>query len=76
VIESQLRLLFESGDLKSVTIVKVPLSEDWCLQFARKNGELVLMDSQRISPRRFKTLDAAFAAANGIGFQKVMVVAT
>lgn len=73
--ESELRILFDSGDLKTAAIVNVPMSRDWCLQFTRKNGQEVLLDSQRVTPRRFKTLDAAFSSALSLGFRQAKVVA-
>lgn len=71
--ESELRTLFECGDLKSVSILKIPMTEHWYLQFSRKSGPEVLLDSQRTSPRRFKTLDAAFSTAETIGFRRACV---
>jgi hypothetical protein len=73
--EGQLRVLFECGDLKSVAIVGVPMSSAWCLQFTRKNGQQLLLDSQRTAPRCFKTLDAAFSSALSLGFRQAKVIA-
>lgn len=70
---SELKLLFDSGQLKSCVAVHHALSSEWCLQFDRKGSEPVLMDAQRISPRTFKTLDAAFKAAREVGFIKLEV---
>jgi len=72
--EAELRLLFEGGLLKTATICRHPLEDCWMLKFDRKKGAPVFMDSQRISPRAFKTLDAAFQTAHEIGFQEVAVV--
>ena len=74
--EGELRTLFHCGDLKTAAILKIPLTEYWCLQFSRKSGAPILLDSQRVSPRRFKTLDAAFASANSIGFTKATIEAS
>lgn len=71
--ENELRLLFDSGRLKSASIVPYLLSNEWCLQLELKDADQVLMDAQRSSPRRFKTLDAAFKAAKSLGFQKAEV---
>lgn len=70
---SELQLLFEAGQLKSCLAVRYALSNEWCLQFDRKGAGPVLMNAQRISPRRFKTLDAAFKAAREVGFIKMEV---
>lgn len=72
--EAEIRLLFECGSLKSATITRAPLEDGWCLQFAKKVGGYEHLDSQRVSPRTFKTLDAAFQAVNRIGFQEANVV--
>lgn len=72
--EANIRLLFECGTLKSAQITRVPLVDRWCLQFTKKGGGFEVLDSQRVSPRAFKTLDAAFQAANRIGFREVSVV--
>lgn len=45
--EGQLRVLLECVDLKSVAIVGVLMSNAWCLQFTRKNGQQLLLDSHR-----------------------------
>ena len=65
---SELKILFHAGQLKSCTAVNHIMSDEWCLQFERKKGDVVLMNAQRVSPRRFKTLDAAYKAARDIGF--------
>jgi hypothetical protein len=72
--EAELRLLFDNGIFKAATICRHPMADSWMLKFDRKKGLPVFMDSQRISPRAFKTLDAAFQAAHDIGFQEVAVV--
>jgi hypothetical protein len=71
--ETEIKLLFECGNLKTATITKVPLADGWCLQFARKGGGCEVLDSQRVSPRTFKTLDAAFQAVNRVGFREAIV---
>jgi hypothetical protein len=72
--EAELRLLFDSGLLKSVTVCRHPMVDSWMLQFERKKGDSIFLDSQRLSPRSFKTLDAAFQIAHDIGFEQVTVV--
>lgn len=70
----ELQILFEAGNLKSCTAVRFMLSDEWVLQFERKISEPVLMDAQRVSPRRFKTLDSAFKACAEVGFTAMGVV--
>lgn len=72
--EAELRLLFDTGVLKAASICRHPMADNWMLKFDRKKGQPVFMDSQRVSPRAFKTLDAAFQAAHDIGLQEVTVV--
>ncbi|WP_269620412.1 hypothetical protein [Zhongshania sp. BJYM1] len=64
----ELQILFDAGNLKSCTAVRYVLSNEWTLQFDRKLSEPVLMAAQRVSPRRFKTLDAAYKACTEVGF--------
>lgn len=71
--EADIRLLFDCGNLESVMITRAPLVEGWCLQFSRKGGGCEALDSQRVSPRTFKTLDAAFLAASRIGFREATI---
>ena len=71
--ENELRLLFESGRLQAAAIVPYLLTSEWCLQLEIKGSSPVLMDAQRSSPRRFKSLDAAFKAAKSLGFRMVEV---
>ncbi|KZY40307.1 MULTISPECIES: hypothetical protein [unclassified Oleiphilus] len=71
--EQSIKMLFDSGDVKSATIVRNVMSEGWCLQFGRKSGEPIILDSQRVSPRTFKTLDSAFLVAQRIGFREIKV---
>ena len=70
---NELKFLFDAGQLKACSAVKYPLSDDWILQMGRTKGEPVLMDAQRVSPRRFKALVAAYKAAREIGFLKMEV---
>lgn len=72
--ESEVKLLFETGDLKEALITSYPMKEGWCLQFNRKRGNAVALDAQRVSPRLFKTLDSAFSVAKRVGFREVKVV--
>lgn len=72
--EAELRLLFDCGSLKSAAITRAPLVDGWCLQFAKKGGGVEVFDSQKSSPRTFKTLDAAFQATNRIAFRDASVV--
>lgn len=47
--ESDLKLLFDSGNLARVTVAPYPMREGWCLQFDRRNGDTVSLDAQRVS---------------------------
>lgn len=74
--EQAIKILFDSGDVRSVTIVRNVMGEGWSLQFGRKSGDPVLLDSQRVSPRTFKTLDSASLVAQRIGFREMKVNAS
>ena len=64
MIEKEIQLLFNAGQLKRVSIIPVIMSQGWCLQFDRTKGQPFAMDAQRASPRVFKTIDAAFKIAS------------
>lgn len=68
--EKEIKLLFHAGVLKSVSIHKTPMQSTWYLNISRKNGADFQMDAQRKSPRVFATIDAAFRAAQEIGFRE------
>lgn len=72
--EAEIRPMFDNGLLSGTTICPHPMEVSWMIRFDPKREVQVYMDSQRTSPRRSKTLDAAFHSAHYIGFQKVMVV--
>jgi|TARA_B110000902_G_scaffold267089_1_gene358130 hypothetical protein len=71
---AELQILFDAGNLKSCTAARYMLSNEWTLQFDRKLFEPILMDAQRVSPRRFKTLDSAYKACIEVGFIRMEVV--
>lgn len=72
--EAETKLLFDNGILTAAEIVRSPLSDSWIIQLHLKKGAPVNLDSQRSSPRSFKTLDAAFHVAHSIGFREVKVI--
>ena len=65
---SELKLLFDSGQLRSCLAVNYALSNEWCLQFQRKGSEPILMNARRVSPRTFKILATTFKATREVGF--------
>jgi len=68
----ELRLLFESGALKEAHICE--LFGEWTLECTRPGRETAVMTtSRRGEIRRFKSLDAAFAAAQAVGFRRATV---
>ena len=72
----ELKVIFENGGLKSVTIKRAPLMQGFILFAVNANKEVHVMTSQREEsnvPRAFKTIDAAVSNAQKIGFQKVTV---
>ncbi len=72
--EKETKLLFDADDLTWVDIVPLPMDAGWGLQFNRRKGQL-MMEDQRVQPRRFKTLDAAYNTLIGIGFREARTLA-
>ncbi|KHT63848.1 hypothetical protein RJ45_09590 [Photobacterium gaetbulicola] len=73
--EKDIKLLFDAGDLTRADIVPLPMEAGWGLQFNRRKGHPVMMDAQRVQPRRFKTLDAAYKTLIHIGFREARIIA-
>jgi hypothetical protein len=73
MIEKEVQLLFDSGELKKVSIVPALMSKGWYLQFDRKHGDAFALNAQRVSPRTFKTLDSAVEVARKIGFREARI---
>ena len=72
----ELKVIFDNGGLKSVTIKRAPLMQGYILIAVNANKDVHVMTSQREEsnvPRAFKTIDAAVSNAQKIGFQKVTV---
>ena len=72
----ELKVIFDSGGLKSVTIKQAPMAQGYILIAQTTSKKVHVMTSQREEsevPRAFKTIDAAVSNAQKIGFQKVTV---
>lgn len=74
MIEKEIRLLFNSGQLKDESIVPALMTEGWSLKFNRVRGQSSAMDVQRISPRVFKIIDSAFKVAIGFRFCESRII--
>lgn len=75
---NQLKTIFDSGGLKSVVVTPIEMKKGYLLIFKDKESNNHIMTSQRSDklkhePRVFKTIDAAIANANKIGFKKMAV---
>lgn len=71
-----LKVLFDNGGLKSVTIKRAPLMDGYILIANTTNKNVHVMTSQREesnTPRAFKSIDAAAANAQKIGFKKISI---
>ncbi len=63
-----LKLLFDGGSLKSVTVIKAPMSIGYLLMCDRH-----ILQAQRGGDRIFKTIDSAVENAQKIGFKVISV---
>ena len=71
-----MKVLFDNGGLKTVTIKRAPLMNGYILIVKTVNKNVHVMTSQREesnTPRAFKTIDAAAANAQKIGFKKISI---
>lgn len=73
--EKELKLLFDSGDLNKVSVIRNMMAEGYLLYFHRNSSNTpVIMHSFRDKDGRvFKTIDSAVKCASGIGFKDVQV---
>lgn len=70
----ELKVIFDSGGLKSATIKQAPMMQGYILIAQTTNKSVHVMTSQREEsevPRTFKTIDAAAANAKKVGFRKI-----
>jgi hypothetical protein len=72
---NQAHEFFEHGLLVQCRICTYPMAANaWLLQFDTRAGDVLTLQSQRDkTPRLFKTLGAAFACANEIGFKQAVI---
>ena len=73
---NELKVLFDNGGLKTVTIKRAPLMNGYILIVKTVNKNVHVMTSQREesnTPRAFKTINAAAANAQKIGFKKISI---
>lgn len=73
---NELKVLFDNGGLKTVTIKRAPLMNGYILIVKTVNKNVHVMTSQREesnTPRAFMTIDAAAANAQKIGFKKISI---
>nr|SHO16070.1 Putative plasmid replication protein RepB [Moritella viscosa] len=72
----EMQVAFDAGGLISVTVFRAPLVGGYMLSVKTKKGSDHPMTSQRDAkghPRGFKTIDAAVANAQKVGFTKITV---
>lgn len=70
---SEVKIRFETGDLKACDVYRVPLGQSWSLHFMSSSSGNQSLDTQRGGLREFKTLDSAVALMTEIGFKKITV---
>lgn len=68
-------VIFDSGSLKSATIVRNVLGDGYNVFFDSKNGKHYSMTGQRTGddPRVFKSIDAAAQNILKVGFRNFLV---
>ncbi|QUM76526.1 plasmid replication protein RepB [Moritella sp. 24] len=72
----ELKVLFDNGGLKSVIIKRAPLMNGYILIVKTANNNVHVMTSQREesnTPRAFKSIDAAAANAQKVGFKQISI---
>lgn len=72
----ELKILFDNGGLKAVTVKRAPLMNGYILIAETMNKNMHVMTSQREesnTPRAFKSIDAAAANAQKIGFKQISI---
>jgi hypothetical protein len=73
---NQLKVVFDSGALKSAVVAPMPMEKGYMLIAKDKQNKDHVMTAQRTDkhePRVFKSIDAAVANASKIGFREVVV---
>lgn len=68
-----LKLLMSAGDLLNCEIVPAPLVKGWMIQFQRKNGQTLTMQTRRGDDKVYGSLTTASSWARDIGFEKFSV---
>jgi len=71
----ELKIVFDAGGLTQAVVKDAPLMGGYILTFKTKTSRAYVMTSQRgeEQPRAFKSIDAAVANAQKVGFMKVLV---
>ena len=72
----ELKIVFDSGGLKSAIIKKAPLMNGYILIIETTNKKSHVMTAQRETkhvPRTFKSIGAAASNAQKIGFQHIAI---
>lgn len=73
---NELKIVFDAGALKSATVTPAPMQSGYVLMFNDKVGVQHFMMPQRSKlneVRIFRSIDAAIANAQKVGFKEVMV---
>lgn len=70
---SKAKDLFEYGIFRGVEIHPKPMSHGWLVCMISKEGEKLILETDRGETRVFKTLDTAFKASQDIGFETALV---
>lgn len=73
---NQLKVVFDTGSLKSAVITLAAMQNGYNVLFIDMKGKAINMTAQRSKdekPRIFKTIDAAVANIEKVGFKKILI---
>ena len=73
---NQLKVVFDTGSLKSAVITLAAMQNGYSVLFIDRNNNVINMTKQRSDkdePRIFKSIDAAVANIEKVGFKEIKI---
>lgn len=68
-----LKLLMSAGDLVHCELVPAPLDKGWMIQFQRRSGQQITMQTRRGQDKVYGSIATAASWARDIGFERFSV---